>query len=59
MYYYVQCACESRVKLFFVFVLAVVLYDFNVIRAVFSVDDELFWYYGSKSNVRMRQSVRV
>ena len=36
------CACESWVKLFVVFVLAVVLYDFNVIRAVFSVDDELF-----------------
>ena len=42
MYYYVQCACESRVKLFVVFVLAVVLYDFNVVPAVFSVDDELF-----------------
>ena len=54
MYYYIQLFCESRVKLFVVFALVVVLYDFNVVRAVFSVDDELFWYHGSKSSVRLR-----
>jgi hypothetical protein len=55
MYYYVQCACESRVKLFVVFVLVLVLYDLQIVRAVFSVNYELLWYHGSKSSVRVRQ----